>query len=137
MDVANLIEIVVSAAKGPSASLPQDVEARKELNTALQKLSARLEDPVDSIFRFLFQVNMFLLCWETTSRLGIIRLTLNNHQPHQNAVIRIAVALDLFTIIEDKKESGISAKEIAKLTGAEQALIGLSHIWEFLEAASD
>jgi len=51
---------------------------------------------------------------------------LGEYQPHQNAVIRVAIALDLFALVKDKEENGTSAEELGSLTGAEHALIGSS-----------
>jgi hypothetical protein len=56
MDATKLIDLVRLAAEAPSEKLPQEDMARRELVTAMRKLSARLENPIDSIMRFVFQV---------------------------------------------------------------------------------
>lgn len=58
MDTKALSNLVLSMAEAPSENLPHQLEARKELVTALRKLTTKLEDPVDSIYRFLFQVGL-------------------------------------------------------------------------------
>ena len=65
MDRGNLAYQVKLAVEAPSESLPQDQETKKELLTALRKLTARIEDPVDSILNFLFQVRVSRAIFQT------------------------------------------------------------------------
>lgn len=56
MDASVLVDQIRLAAEAPLERLPQDPGVRKELASALSKLTSRLEHPVDRINRFLFQV---------------------------------------------------------------------------------
>ncbi len=48
-----------------------------------------------------------------------------NLQPHQNAAIRIAIELDLFSLISKSQSGGISAAELATATKADKELISM------------
>lgn len=41
-------------------------------------------------------------------------------------MVRVAIDLNLFVLMGEKEEKGASAEELARLTGAEHDLIGLS-----------
>ena len=45
-------------------------------------------------------------------------------QPHQNAAIRVAIALDLFALVGSSGRGGVSAADLASTTRADKALIG-------------
>lgn len=97
MSGEKLIGLVNSAADARTEELCQGTEQRKELLAALRKLTLKLEDPNESIARIIFQ-------------------------PHENAVIRVAIDLNLFVLV-GKEEKGLTAKDLARLTGAEKSLI--------------
>ncbi len=45
-------------------------------------------------------------------------------QPHQNAAIRVAIALDLFALVGSSGPGGVSAADLASTTRADKALLG-------------
>ncbi|KAI4173394.1 MAG: hypothetical protein LQ343_002926 [Gyalolechia ehrenbergii] len=97
MDGKKMIELVKSAVDARTEEICQGSEQKKELLAALRKLTAKLEDPNEAIVRMIFQ-------------------------PHENAVIRIAIDLNLFVLV-GKEESGLTAEDLQALTGAEDALL--------------
>ncbi|KAI4236803.1 MAG: hypothetical protein LQ349_002306 [Xanthoria aureola] len=79
-------------------AVKEDPDMRKSLLGAARKLVAVLETPVETIFRF-------------------------GWQPHQNAAIRVAIALDLFALVGSSGRGGVSAADLASTTRADKALI--------------
>ena len=64
---SNLTELIKSIVGASSEQLPQDQTTRRELSLNLRKLATRLEDPLDTINRLIFQVPYTLLSFVSRS----------------------------------------------------------------------
>ena len=111
--ILSLIEAIKQVAL-QTHSAPQAGDSHDRLVGLIDQLKLAVETPTDTVLRLIYQVG---------GDAGAFAF-LTERQPPQNAALRTVVDLNIFPLLMQHGESGLSAAQLAAHTGAQRELIG-------------